>query len=154
MDKKCYYPDGGEIPASEDHVPCDPSSTGHSTCCRSDAVCLTNGLCYQQDSWGNRLGRCGCTDSSWQDSRCADVCTDGWSLLHGRITHTVPTANETQCTRKRACPSFLQRLSPPMEAFAAVEFTTVPHAPRLRTALTNQSFYQEVLRCSRTPVRR
>lgn len=80
MEKRCYYPDGGEIPASEDHVPCDPSSTGHSACCRSDAVCLTNGLCYQQDSWGNRLGRCGCTDSSWQDSHCADVCTDGQYL--------------------------------------------------------------------------
>lgn len=78
-DKKCYYPHGGEIPADQDHVPCNPTSAGHSACCRSDAVCLTHGLCCQQDSCGNRLGRCGCTDSSWKDGSCAQVCADGES---------------------------------------------------------------------------
>lgn len=72
--KKCYWPNGVEI---EDSPPCDLNSSGHSACCLPNAVCLSNGLCWQQDLWNNRLARFGCTDPTWQDNACPRICNDG-----------------------------------------------------------------------------
>ncbi|CZT23570.1 uncharacterized protein RCC_09284 [Ramularia collo-cygni] len=76
-EKKCYFPDESEVDAQESTItPCNPTSSEHSACCPADSVCLSNGLCFQQNAWGNRVARSACTDSSWKDPSCASVCTD------------------------------------------------------------------------------
>lgn len=78
QDKKCYFPYGNLIDSEQENVfPCDPTSEEHSACCPADAVCLSNGLCFQQGSWGNRVARSGCTDQMWEDGSCAGICEDG-----------------------------------------------------------------------------
>ncbi|KXS96238.1 hypothetical protein AC579_6697 [Pseudocercospora musae] len=75
-DMTCYFPDG--LPADNQNQlrPCDSDPNVQSACCIKDAVCLSNGLCYQQDDWGGRLTRSGCTVSDWSEGRCSTYCRD------------------------------------------------------------------------------
>ncbi|CZT23571.1 uncharacterized protein RCC_09285 [Ramularia collo-cygni] len=79
--KQCYFPDGTPTNFKKDTIaPCDPDPTSsHSACCPADSVCLSNGLCFQQVAWGNRVSRSACTDEEWESERCAGVCTDVWT---------------------------------------------------------------------------
>ncbi|KXS95588.1 hypothetical protein AC578_3258 [Pseudocercospora eumusae] len=70
----CYFPDGSKARESDDLRPCNPSSSGHSACCLKTGLCMSNGLCFQQSGWGNRIARSGCTDATWNDPACASVC--------------------------------------------------------------------------------
>ncbi|KXS96254.1 hypothetical protein AC578_5479 [Pseudocercospora eumusae] len=74
--KTCYFPDG--LPAENQNQlrPCDSDPNVQSACCIKDAVCLSNGLCYQQDDWGGRIARSGCTVSDWSEAKCATYCKD------------------------------------------------------------------------------
>lgn len=56
------------------------SPAGFSPCCYlgEGDICLSDGLCYwptQPDGHGNYVYRAACTDKSWTDSACPQVCT-------------------------------------------------------------------------------
>ncbi|KAK2807490.1 hypothetical protein FQN50_005358 [Emmonsiellopsis sp. PD_5] len=68
--RTCYALDGTEYP---DHVPC---TDGEATnCCGPNHICLSNGLCFLQESAGLVLGRLTCTDKDW-GSGCYAPCTN------------------------------------------------------------------------------
>jgi hypothetical protein len=51
-----------------------------SHCCGPTDICLSNGLCWDQDStYYNRMVRASCTDNTWASSSCPQYCTTGQS---------------------------------------------------------------------------
>ncbi|KJX98585.1 hypothetical protein TI39_contig403g00011 [Zymoseptoria brevis] len=61
----CYYPDGT---IERNHTPCN-TSTSISACCRTDSLCINDGLCLD----GANAYRGSCTDKSWS-SDCPAYC--------------------------------------------------------------------------------
>lgn len=66
---QCYYP--GAILQSRD-TPCHPNAAA-SVCCAPEDICLSNGLCWRANI--NRLHRGSCTDPTFQDLACSQICT-------------------------------------------------------------------------------
>ncbi|OIW26991.1 hypothetical protein CONLIGDRAFT_717166 [Coniochaeta ligniaria NRRL 30616] len=67
----CYYPDGS-VAGSYNWVPCKSTGTASTCCIPSEGdVCMEDGLC----NWvGYYYFRGACTDQTWQDPSCAQVC--------------------------------------------------------------------------------
>lgn len=59
-DRKCYNPDSSQATAD---VPC--TDEDNTFCCNKGDICMSNGLCYLQQSSGFALSRPSCTDLSW-----------------------------------------------------------------------------------------
>ncbi|PVH99947.1 hypothetical protein DM02DRAFT_672331 [Periconia macrospinosa] len=78
----CYSRNGTVLTQrnSINYIPCNVTAleeNKHTSCCAVGDLCLTNGLCRSQDDekhQGNQYFRVGCTDKSWNDPACADVC--------------------------------------------------------------------------------
>ncbi|KAF2097381.1 hypothetical protein NA57DRAFT_57971 [Rhizodiscina lignyota] len=67
--RTCYLPDGTAIGPGAS--PCN-TSLKNAACCATGETCISNGLCF-----GSEVGmmyRGGCTDQSWEDSVCPQVC--------------------------------------------------------------------------------
>src|SRR5689334_22722268 len=75
--RQCYYPDGS-IPTDIIYTACN-SGPGHSGCCDSyyRDVCQDNGLCFYGSSSTNNTYRATCTDRTWKDPACPNICLDG-----------------------------------------------------------------------------
>ncbi|KAI0892303.1 hypothetical protein F4806DRAFT_243710 [Annulohypoxylon nitens] len=71
----CYKIDGAAL---KDSFRCDNSTAGHSSCCLSGQVCWSNGVCHGKTHGIDDWLRVGCTDYSWRDTACFDVCP--WSV--------------------------------------------------------------------------
>ncbi|KAL8959626.1 MAG: hypothetical protein Q9193_003541 [Seirophora villosa] len=67
---------------SRGHIPCTPPSSNSDTtlpCCFKDAECLTDNFCrFDTSSDSKRSGYyiAGCTDETFSDSNCSEVCSD------------------------------------------------------------------------------
>lgn len=74
----CYYPDGS-VAGTYTWVPCKSTGTASTCCIPSEGdVCMADGLC----NWvGHYYFRGACTDKTWQDPSCAQVCQGGQSSL-------------------------------------------------------------------------
>lgn len=83
--RQCYFPDGSQAPKST--TPCiDSAETSH--CCGETDICLSNGLCWDQDrTYYNRMVRAACTDKSWTSGECPQQCQDGESLSLSFMDH-------------------------------------------------------------------
>jgi hypothetical protein len=68
----CYYPNGDPSP---DDLPC---STKGGACCPVNWECFSNGLCFLPAE--HYYERHSCTDQSWNDPNCPNVCTYGKQL--------------------------------------------------------------------------
>ncbi|KAI8963766.1 hypothetical protein F5Y11DRAFT_346217 [Daldinia sp. FL1419] len=68
--RTCYRIDGGVLP---DAVRCTNSTMNHSACCSTGEICWSNGVCATAQGTKDYL-REGCTDWSWKDPACFDVC--------------------------------------------------------------------------------
>lgn len=70
----CSFPDGRSNGATlgQTIVPCDPSAA-HSACCVQGETCIGLGLCL---SGTGLLYRAGCTDKTFKDGACPNICTD------------------------------------------------------------------------------
>jgi hypothetical protein len=77
--QKCYWQNGTETPSNAQQTPCPNIAKGaNGSCCPtqtdgSQAWCLTNNLCLSDF----KLWRGACTDQSWNDPACANVCSGG-----------------------------------------------------------------------------
>ena len=82
--KQCYFPDGS-IPKDLLWGAC--SSEGHSACCdvKSGDICQPNGLCLYSSSSTNNTYRGTCTDRTWTDPACPNICTAGKKAIHPSI---------------------------------------------------------------------
>ena len=76
----CFYPNGTQ--AGKEQQPCNDS--GHSMCCllnpdssQNADVCTSDGLCIP--SYNGYLFRDTCTDKTWKDPGCLNICTTGLS---------------------------------------------------------------------------
>jgi hypothetical protein len=76
----CYYPNGN---SSAGLIPCNQTAA-ESHCCRSADVCLTNKLCFSPGL--NAIVRRGCTDMTWKDPACPQVCLTGNRAVPGLNT--------------------------------------------------------------------
>ena len=81
MSIACYANNGSLYKNTETvYIPCNITavqSGGHSACCAIGDLCLSNGLCMDPDmeaKGANQYWRNGCTDKTFQDSSCANVC--------------------------------------------------------------------------------
>ncbi|RDW73200.1 hypothetical protein BP6252_07107 [Coleophoma cylindrospora] len=68
---QCYVLDGA---ASSDYYRCNNETSGHSSCCQVGNTCYSNGVCQGYNGAVLDYLREGCTDPSWQDPACLDVC--------------------------------------------------------------------------------
>ncbi|EXJ82156.1 hypothetical protein A1O1_08225 [Capronia coronata CBS 617.96] len=64
----CYYANGEEAPSR--FIPCGNEALGHKACCESLDMCLSSNACYNGQYGVTYLA--GCTDPSYEDSRCPD----------------------------------------------------------------------------------
>ncbi|KAI1462515.1 hypothetical protein F4805DRAFT_119 [Annulohypoxylon moriforme] len=69
--QSCYRIDGAAL---SDTFRCDNRTTGHSSCCIAGEVCWSNGICHGKTNGVDDWLRRGCTDYSWRDTACFDVC--------------------------------------------------------------------------------
>ena len=82
---QCYNPDGSQ--ASSQYQPCNPDRP--SMCCalnRTSAVvnsCRSDNLCADADN--NSLWRESCTDPTWKDPACIQLCAEG--VTQGLVRH-------------------------------------------------------------------
>ncbi|PWY67248.1 hypothetical protein BO94DRAFT_540463 [Aspergillus sclerotioniger CBS 115572] len=65
----CYFPNGN---IATENVPC--SSDGHSACCGTGDICLSNNLCMDTAEQPYVLSRGACTDPDWESENCPSVC--------------------------------------------------------------------------------
>jgi hypothetical protein len=76
---QCYRPDGSTT--DTDYQPCYQSA-GHSMCCATNRTnayvnkCRPDNLCWQVD--GGVIWRESCTDPTWKDPACLQLCTEGF----------------------------------------------------------------------------
>ena len=77
----CYYPNG-TADNTNTYLPCNPN--GQSMCCMTNTAildaasidtCRSDGFCIPNDN--NSIWRRLCTDQSWKDPACIDLCTNG-----------------------------------------------------------------------------
>ncbi|EME41182.1 hypothetical protein DOTSEDRAFT_55080 [Dothistroma septosporum NZE10] len=95
---QCFFPDGSK---AANYTACNAAST-ESACCKTDEACLSNGYCFQQTSYSNRISRGACTDSSFGSTacpqRCADVATAvALTIFEAYDTADVPHGNGLFC---------------------------------------------------------
>ncbi|KAJ5111334.1 hypothetical protein N7532_001869 [Penicillium argentinense] len=69
--RKCYNPDSSQATAD---VPCTDDDV--TFCCNKGDICMSNGLCYLQQSSGFALSRASCTDLSWSSCGSYKYCYD------------------------------------------------------------------------------
>jgi hypothetical protein len=77
MPSKCYGIDGTPYATLDRYIPCNSTTSGHTSCCAPGDSCLTNGLCQgpaDNKRKANIFWRNGCTDPTWNDPACAKVC--------------------------------------------------------------------------------
>lgn len=84
--RQCYNHQGAKLDAA--YTPCNTNST-HSGCCAAYKpngepldVCLDSGLCMGAS--GTKLGvlaQVGCTDPTWRDPACPQLCPNGTSRV-------------------------------------------------------------------------
>ncbi|KAI2473195.1 hypothetical protein F4781DRAFT_224999 [Annulohypoxylon bovei var. microspora] len=67
----CYRIDGAVL---VDTFRCDNRTTNHSSCCMAGEVCWSNGVCQGKTAGRDDWLRRGCTDYSWREEACFDVC--------------------------------------------------------------------------------
>ncbi|KAI0833183.1 hypothetical protein F5Y06DRAFT_183871 [Hypoxylon sp. FL0890] len=67
----CFRIDGAVLQGT---FRCDNRTSGHSACCLPGEVCWSNGVCHGKSKGVDDWLRRGCTDYSWQDTSCFDVC--------------------------------------------------------------------------------
>ncbi|KAI2638867.1 hypothetical protein GGS26DRAFT_602471 [Hypomontagnella submonticulosa] len=67
----CFKIDGT---VQEDSFRCDNGTIGHSACCSQGEVCWSNGVCHVINNGAEDWLREGCTDPTWEDLACFDVC--------------------------------------------------------------------------------
>ncbi|CAI6338810.1 unnamed protein product [Periconia digitata] len=103
MASQCFYPNGTIY---NDVIPCNGTAVAdgqHSSCCRSNDLCLTNGLCMStedHDADRNYYWREGCTDESYSDNACPKQCTSGdFANDNHKIFHC-PSSDNTKWTCK------------------------------------------------------
>lgn len=88
----CWAPDGTTLADNETYVPCNKLGIQQdgieSSCCRLDGnasnrdICAATGLCLNDGV----LHRGYCTDKTWKNPACVNVCTDeSVSLPHGPL---------------------------------------------------------------------
>lgn len=76
----CYYRENSTV-AEPSFQPCNPSQE-ESACCalnKTDQapndICLSNGLCYSEDSYNSGMFfQSACTDKTWGSALCPTVC--------------------------------------------------------------------------------
>ncbi|KAF4120084.1 hypothetical protein GMORB2_3495 [Geosmithia morbida] len=100
----CFAPDGKTLADNETYVPCNKLGIQQdgieSSCCRLDGkaderdLCAATGLCLN----GGVLFRGYCTDKTWKNPACVDVCTD--PKKHGSSNGSVEI---TPCTDGKYC---------------------------------------------------
>ncbi|KAF2736649.1 hypothetical protein EJ04DRAFT_551190 [Polyplosphaeria fusca] len=85
MSVPCYSIDGRKFLPDDDNgplLPCNATAVEngqHSECCGESDSCMTNGLCQKskdKKNGANMFLRRGCTDQTFQDPACANVCRD------------------------------------------------------------------------------
>ena len=66
------YAKGGELASSDTgFAPCRPEKA-QTHCCDYGQTCVSNGLCFV--SWDSSLNTGSCTDPTWQDEACFQLC--------------------------------------------------------------------------------
>lgn len=82
IDATCYYPNGTAA-FSGDQFPCNAASGVESMCCSTSYQgnmsepdrCTKDGLCDSSNNYG--VSRATCTDPTWKDPACLNLCTSG-----------------------------------------------------------------------------
>ncbi|KAK7188316.1 hypothetical protein PSPO01_05507 [Paraphaeosphaeria sporulosa] len=81
MAAECYANNGSLYAnTAATYVPCNLTAVEngeHSSCCAIGDLCMTNGLCMEpanEAKGANHYWRNGCTDKTWQDPACPNVC--------------------------------------------------------------------------------
>lgn len=97
--QRCYLPNGDWDGGSEDSAqPCNTEAE-FSHCCGTEAICLSNGYCYDPSSVS--IYRSSCTDKTWQSTACPTYCNDGMSLppLHNPWVFTTTLVTDPLISR-------------------------------------------------------
>ncbi|KAK4619760.1 hypothetical protein CLAFUW4_11038 [Fulvia fulva] len=89
---QCYFPDGTE---AANYTSCNAAAT-QSSCCRPTEACLSNGYCFQQTGYANRISRGACTDSSFGSTACPARCRDVAQNVALTIFQAADTADSSQ----------------------------------------------------------
>ena len=96
----CYLPNGTSVDETQGkriQRPCNNTPGIHSMCCYLEGTstpdtCTPDGLCLPYDNV--HLWRDACTDPTWQDPACLNICTRGQSkqifTKTNRRHHTPP----------------------------------------------------------------
>ncbi|KAL1598812.1 hypothetical protein SLS60_007954 [Paraconiothyrium brasiliense] len=81
MAAECYANNGSLYAnTAATYVPCNITAVengDHSSCCAIGDLCMTNGLCMEQQNeqkGANHYWRNGCTDKTWKDPACPNYC--------------------------------------------------------------------------------
>ncbi|KAJ4360381.1 uncharacterized protein N0V89_000943 [Didymosphaeria variabile] len=81
MAAECYANNGSLYAnTAATYVPCNITAVEngeHSSCCAIGDLCMTNGLCMEQQNeqkGANHYWRNGCTDKTWKDPACPNYC--------------------------------------------------------------------------------
>lgn len=95
--QKCYFPNGTAARTGS-QTPCNKTTGAESMCCHSENIdlpdrCRADGLCIPSDN--EFLWRNGCTDPTWKDPACLNICVDGLGEVKARPT-MYSTGSETE----------------------------------------------------------
>ena len=88
-DAICYYPNGTAAGFDiHDLQPCNNAPAIHSMCCNLNNTqtpdrCNSDGLCIPPKN--EKLWRHSCTDHTWKDPACLDLCTSGRSKKYPKF---------------------------------------------------------------------
>ena len=69
---RCYFPDGSIDTAGYICNTAAAETGGVSACCVHDDACYESGTCFQD--WSGVMYRQSCTDPSWRDPKCPQMC--------------------------------------------------------------------------------
>ncbi|KAF2738564.1 hypothetical protein EJ04DRAFT_509453 [Polyplosphaeria fusca] len=101
-DSTCYYPNGAENRG----LPCNSNATV-SACCGPGFICLSNGLCSPgpetQRNYRYDFYRSGCTDQSWNSTKCPQFCLAPEDSLDAGEGLSDCGNNEFCCARSSDC---------------------------------------------------
>ncbi|KAI4232568.1 MAG: hypothetical protein L6R40_007354 [Gallowayella cf. fulva] len=94
--QKCYFPNGTAARTGS-QTPCNKTTGAESMCCHSENIdlpdrCRADGLCIPSDN--EFLWRNGCTDPTWKDPACLNICVDGLGEVKARPTMYSTDSNE------------------------------------------------------------
>lgn len=132
-DRKCYNPDSSQATAD---VPC--TDEDNTFCCNKGDICMSNGLCYLQQTSGFALSRPSCTDLSWSACGSYKYCFEynqksGFPIVAAnyagnKTTHCCGTASYDNGT-----------VSCPMRSVSVPYGTAIPGVAALAVSSTNSS---------------